>query len=101
MGRKSNEQEPTFLQGLGHRAAQAAGRERQQPVLTDSSLLLSTRGEERVQYSTALGQCRHLSGPGNMPHLSLPSTSLTFHWGEGGFSHPVLGAGRATPSSLS
>lgn len=26
-GRKSNEQEPTFLQGLGHCAAQTAGRE--------------------------------------------------------------------------
>lgn len=26
-----------------------------------------------------------------------PATGLTFHWGEGGFSHPVLGAGRATP----
>lgn len=76
--------------------------ERQQPVQTDSSLLLSTRGGERVQYSTALGQCRHLSGPENMPRLSprCPATGLTFHWGEGGFSHPVLGAGRATPPPL-
>lgn len=97
-GRKSNEQEPTFLRGLGHCAAQTAGRERQQPVQTDSSLLLSTRGGERVQYSTALGQRGHLSGPENMPHLS-PRTGLTFHWGEG-FSHPVLGAGRATPPPL-
>lgn len=37
---------------------------------SDSSLLLSTRGEERVQRSKALGQCRHLSSPENKPHLS-------------------------------
>lgn len=89
---------PHSYRGLGHCAAQTAGRERQQPVQTDSSLLLSTRGGERVQYSTALGQRGHLSGPENMPHLS-PRTGLTFHWGEG-FSHPVLGAGRATPPPL-
>lgn len=52
--------------------------ERQQPVPIDSSLLLSTtRGEERVQYSIAPRQCRHLSSPENMPHLSPTLVSLS------------------------
>lgn len=79
-GRKSNEQESTFLRGLGHHAAWTAGRERQQPVQTDSSLLLSTRGGERVQYSTALGQCRH--GPAQRTCLTSPPTLVSPSSGE-------------------
>lgn len=91
-GRKSNEQEPTFLRG--HRAAQTAGRERQQPVQTP--LYCSPPGEEKEcntpQPLGSVGTC-----PSQRTCLtSPPSTGLTFHWGEG-FSHPVLGAGRATP----
>lgn len=73
-GRKSKEQEPTFL--WGHHAAQTAERERQQSVQTDSSLLLSTRGGVRMQYSTALRQCstdRYLSIPLLLPPLVSPS----------------------------
>lgn len=76
-GRKSNEQEPTFLWGLGRYKRCSDSWERQQPVPTDSSLLLSTRGEERVQYSIAPRQCRHLSSPENMPHLSPTLVSLS------------------------
>lgn len=93
-GRKSNEQEPTFLRG--HRATQTAGRERGSSQFRQTPLYCSPPGGEKERNTPqplgSLGTC-----PSQRTCLtSPPSTGLTFHWGEG-FSHPVLGAGRATP----
>lgn len=72
MGRKSNEQEPTFLQGLGHHAAQTAGRG--SSYFRQTPLYCSPLGEKK--------ECNAPKPSGSVGTCPAQRTSLTSppHW---------------------